>query len=114
MRALFVALGAGVGAPSRYLLDKYIKRIHRSLLPIETLAINTIGSFVLGLMINSHGNSLLVIGTGFAGAFTTWSTFAVETHHLIEDGHHRKAAIYLSLTVVLGVAAAAVGVRTVS
>ena len=71
MRALFVALGAGIGAPSRYILDKSIKRIHRSLIPIETLSINTVGSFVLGLMINSHGNIALIIGTGFAGAFTT-------------------------------------------
>ena len=114
MRALFVALGAGVGAPTRYMIDRYIKQIHRSLIPIETLSINTIGSFILGLMINSHGNSALLIGTGFAGAFTTWSTFAVETHHLIEDGKAKKAAIYLVLTLILGIGAAAVGVRTVS
>ena len=114
MRALFVALGAGIGAPTRYMIDRYIKQIYRSLIPIETLLINTVGSFILGLMINSHGNSALLIGTGFAGAFTTWSTFAVETHHLIEDGKAKKAAIYLVLTLILGIGAAAVGVRTVS
>lgn len=114
MRALFVALGAGVGAPLRFLIDHQVKKHHRSLIPIETLLINTVGSFVLGLMINSHGNTLLVMGTGFAGAFTTWSTFAVETHHLIQHNHQAKAAMYLGLTLILGISAAALGVKLAS
>ena len=55
MRALLIALGAGIGAPARYLIDKEVKKIHRSLIPLETLAINTVGSFVLGLTIRSNG-----------------------------------------------------------
>jgi len=110
MRALLVALGAGLGAPSRYVIDIYVKKLHRSLIPIETLLINTVGSFVLGLMLNSHGNSYLIIGTGFAGAFTTWSTFAIEEHHLMKKNHYRKAITYLVLTLVCGVGAAAIGV----
>ena len=110
MRALFVALGAGVGAPLRYVIDHKVKKHHRSLIPIETLIINTLGSFILGLMINSHGNWLLVIGTGFAGAFTTWSTFAVETHHLLQHKHRKSAALYLMLTLLCGIGAAALGV----
>jgi CrcB protein len=54
------------------------------------------------------------MGTGFAGAFTTWSTFAVETHHLIQHKHHAKAAVYLGLTLVLGISAAALGVKLAS
>jgi CrcB protein len=114
MRALLVALGAGVGAPLRFVIDHKVKKHHRSLIPLETLLINTIGSFVLGLVVNSHGNTLLIFGTGFAGAFTTWSTFAVETHHLLQHKQHAKAAMYLGLTLVLGISAAALGVKLAS
>ena len=110
MRAILVALGAGLGAPSRYIIDIYVKKIHRSLIPIETLLINTAGSFILGLMLSTHGNSALIIGTGFAGAFTTWSTFAIEEHRLMRNNHYQKASSYLFLTLICGVAAAACGV----
>ena len=109
MRGILVALGAGVGAPSRYLIDKYIKTTHKSFIPWETLLINVVGSFILGLVIKSGGNSTLIFGTGFAGAFTTWSTFAVETHELFGQRHHRMAFAYVGLTLVLGIAAAALG-----
>jgi CrcB protein len=114
VKALFVALGAGIGAPLRYMIDLEVKKLHRSLIPIETLFINTAGSFVLGLMINSHGHWLLIIGTGFAGAFTTWSTFAIETHHLMQHNHRGKAALYLGLTLIFGIGAAAFGVALAS
>jgi CrcB protein len=106
---LLIALGAGVGAPARYLVDQKVKKLHRSLIPIETLGINTVGSFILGLTVHYNHNIGFLIGTGFAGAFTTWSTFAVETHHLIKKNHHGKAYLYLALTLVLGIGAAAIG-----
>ncbi|MEI6216875.1 MAG: fluoride efflux transporter CrcB [Actinomycetes bacterium] len=109
MRGLLIALGAGVGAPARYLIDKFVKELHSSYLPLETLLINTLGSFLLGLVINSHGNIVLILGTGFAGAFTTWSTFAVETHGLLHTNRKSAAISYLALTLVFGIAAAALG-----
>jgi CrcB protein len=60
-------------------------------------------------VINSGKNTLLIVGPGFAGAFTTWSTFAVETHELFEKKHRAQAWGYLFLTLVLGIAAAALG-----
>lgn len=106
---LLIALGAGVGAPARYALDQQIKKIHRSLIPIETLGINTVGSFILGMTVHYSHDVGFLIGTGFAGAFTTWSTFAVEAHHLIKEDHKGKAYLYLALTLVLGIGAAAIG-----
>ena len=110
MRALWIALGAGIGAPLRFIIDQEVKKLHRSLIPIETLLINTLGSFVLGLMLNSHGRWPLLVGTGCAGAFTTWSTFAVEEHHLLKHKHEKKALLYLLLTLLLGISAAGFGV----
>ncbi len=110
MKPLFVALGAGVGAPTRYIVDYYIKRLHKLSIPVETLGINILGSFILGLVINSNGNLVLLIGTGFAGSFTTWSTLAFEQHQLIKSGRKLSALIYLVLTLILGISAAAFGV----
>jgi fluoride exporter len=109
VRGLYIALGAGIGAPSRYILDSYVKRIHSSLIPVETLLINVLGSFVLGVVITSHENISLIFGTGFAGAFTTWSTFAIEAHNLFDKKHYKMAWLYLALTLVLGISAAAIG-----
>jgi len=110
MKSLLVALGAGIGAPARYVIDYYVKQKRKSLIPFETLGINILGSFILGLVINSADNLVLLIGTGFAGAFTTWSTLSVEQHSLLKERHYSKAAIYLLATLILGIGAAALGV----
>lgn len=100
-------LGAGVGAPARYLVDLGIRRLHGSPWPLGTLVINILGSFILGLVITGGGSTLLIFGIGFAGAFTTWSTFAMETHTLFVAKRHGIAWMNLLATLVLGIAAAA-------
>ena len=106
---ILIALGAGIGAPSRYLIDQAVKKWHRSMIPIETLLINTSGSFILGFTVHRSNNIGFILVTGFAGEFTTWSTFAVEEHHLLKKNHEMKAYLYLGLTLVLGISAAAFG-----
>ena len=109
VRVILIALGAGVGAPMRYLIDKHMKKLHGSLVPLETLLINILGSFVLGVTVHRSATVGFLLGTGFAGAFTTWSAFALETHDLFKDKKRVISWIYLALTLVLGVSAAAVG-----
>ena len=109
MKAIYVALGAGLGASARFLIDSYLKRLHTSWIPLETLLINVSGSFILGVVVNSGTHVALIIGTGFAGAFTTWSTLAVEAHALVKTKSHVKAFTYLLLTFVLGIGAAGLG-----
>ncbi|HEX4904039.1 MAG TPA: CrcB family protein [Acidimicrobiales bacterium] len=83
--------------------------------PWATLLINVTGSFALGLLLTwgatrlSHdvGSALAI---GFLGAYTTYSTFAVDVTILGDDGRVTAAGLYLAATVVLGIAAAAVGV----
>jgi CrcB protein len=109
MRALLISLGAGVGAPLRYLIDKNLRKNRRNLFPLETLLINVLGSFILGVTVHRSANIGYLFGTGFAGAFTTWSAFAVETHELFKGSKHRFAWSYVLLTLILGVSAAALG-----
>jgi CrcB protein len=109
MRALLISLGAGLGAPLRYVIDKNLRSTRKNQLPIETLLINILGSFVLGVTVHRSANIGYLFGTGFAGAFTTWSAFAIETHELFKGAKHRTALLYLLLTLVLGVGAAALG-----
>jgi CrcB protein len=79
MRALLISIGAGVGAPLRYFIDIRLRKNRINLLPIETLLINILGAFVLGITVHRSTNIGFLFGTGFAGAFTTWSAFAIET-----------------------------------
>ncbi len=109
MRVLLITVGAGVGAPLRYLIDKNLRNTRNNLLPIETLLINVLGSFVLGYTVHRSANFGYLFGTGFAGAFTTWSAFALETHDLFKSRKHWVAWSYLALTLILGVSAAALG-----
>lgn len=109
MRVLLICLGAGVGAPLRYLIDKHLRKERLNSLPVETLLINILGSFVLGLTVHRSANIGYLFGTGFAGAFTTWSAFALETHDLFRAHKPGIAWSYLALTLILGVGAAALG-----
>ena len=76
--ALLVALGAAVGAPLRYTAGRLLD----GRLPWGTVAVNLVGSFLLGLLagLGLAGSGLALLGTGFCGALTTYSSFAVQTH----------------------------------
>jgi CrcB protein len=112
---LMVAIGGFVGAPSRYLVDRAVNHRIESDLPWGTFLVNIPGSFVLGLLtglaLSNHlsppGKALL--GTGFCGAFTTFSTFSFETVRLLEVGQFLEAALNLVASIVLGFAGALAG-----
>jgi fluoride exporter len=112
---LVVAAGGFVGAPSRYLLDRAVTRRVNSDLPWGTFVINITGSFLLGfltgLTLSHHLSDLekALVGTGFCGAYTTFSTFTFETIRLVQDGRYLEAAGYVSVSVVVGLAAATAG-----
>lgn len=85
--------------------------------PGTTLAINVTGSFLLGLLLTLAAaeristQTAVVIGTGFLGAYTTYSTFSWDIVTLLREGRWLAAGAYLGLTVALGLAAAALGYR---
>ncbi len=110
----FVA-AAGVGAVLRYLVDLAVSSRAREPWPWATLLINVTGSAILGFLTGLalyHSfpkTPRVILGTGFCGAYTTFSTFTFETVRLLEDGQEGAALRYLAGTVFLGAAAAAVG-----
>lgn len=108
MTALLVALGAAAGAPARYLLGVWLNG--RAPMPWGTFAANVAGATLLGLFAGAgiDGRAYALLGVGFCGAFTTYSTFAWETHTLVEV-NRVHAATYALLSLAAGVSAAAGG-----
>lgn len=110
-----VLAGGAIGALARYQLDGLIQDHVHGALPVGTLVINVAGSLMLGLFIGltigHHLNATteLALGTGFCGAFTTFSSLMFETTRLAQEGALNEATRTLSLNVVLGGLAAAVG-----
>jgi len=106
---LLVALGAAVGAPARYLTDRALRRRFGDGFPWGTLAVNIVGSGVLGALAGVSTATHALVGVGFCGALTTYSTFGYETIRQLEDGAYRKAFANVTVSVVAGVGAAALG-----
>ena len=111
MSVLLVALGATVGAPMRYLVNHWLRARWGASPTAGTLAVNVSGSLALGLLVGAgvDGSTLALVGTGFCGAFTTFSTLALELQDAFEDERPRDAVINVVLHLVLGVGAAWLG-----
>lgn len=112
MSALYVALGAALGAPARFLIDQYLRKFTNK--PIGTFTVNIVGSFLIGLTFanKSHWHDFLAIG--IAGAFTTWSTFAIDLYLAYELKKYKEVAVNLVASLVCGLAAAWLGLQLAS
>ena len=100
-------LGAAIGAPARFAIDQYIRKFTDK--PYGILLVNVLGSFVFGLTMKSAENTYALFAIGFAGAFTTWSTFMLDFFLAYELKKYKDAAINLSASLVLGLLAASLG-----
>lgn len=108
---LGVALLGGAGAIARFRLEAAVQRLARTDFPVGTFTVNVGGSFCLGLLTGlGIGDTLLfVLGTGFIGSFTTFSTWMLETERLGEEGDGRLALANVGLSLAAGLAAGALG-----
>lgn len=107
MTVVAVFLGAALGAPCRYLLDRFVQSLHTSDFPWGTLTVNVVGCFLIGFFVGTSWMPLL--GVGFCGGLTTYSTFSYETVKLLEQEKYRAALLNVLVSVALGVGAAALG-----
>ena len=111
MIPLLVVLGAAVGAPLRYATDRLVQSRHDTGFPWGTFTVNVVGSFVLGLVFGATTSPAVtaLVGTGFCGALTTYSTFGYETVQLASGRGALLATFNAVGSVVAGLGAAGLG-----
>ncbi len=111
MIPLLVVAGAVVGAPLRYATDRIVQSRHNTGFPWGTFTVNAAGSFVLGLVLGATTSPAVIalVGTGFCGALTTYSTFGYETVQLASGGGRLLAAANAVGSVLAGLGAAGLG-----
>jgi CrcB protein len=116
MPLLLIGLGGFAGAISRYLVDGFVADRTAGAFPWGTLAVNLTGSFLLGLLFAMTAERAILpadvrgpVMIGFIGAYTTFSTFMLESWVLIENGSYVPAITNLGGSVMLGLAAVFVG-----
>jgi CrcB protein len=113
---ILVGLGGALGAIFRHLLGTTVHALWEGFIPVGTLLVNVLGSFCIGIvfvllerqLIHPDWRSVLMVG--FLGAFTTFSTFSLETINLIEQGFYAHAGAYMLLSVVTCVTMAGAGI----
>ena len=115
MIILAVLAGGMIGAPARYLADRLVQARHDSVFPWGTFIVNMTGSAVLGFLLGAERHLGLppglfaLLGTGFCGGLTTFSTFGYETLRLLEDGAIGEAGVNVIGSLAVGVLLAWLG-----
>ncbi len=117
MKILYLGIFGGLGCVARYMVSGWVYNLAGKSLPYGTLAVNVIGSLLLGLIMEGNLRSTLLspelrfgITVGFLGGFTTFSTFSYETVRLLEEGSLVAAGANILLNVTVCVAAALIGI----
>lgn len=114
-KIIFLGLGGFAGSNARYWTSVLMIRLAGGSFPYGTFVVNSLGCFLLGLLAGSSTSwnispgVKLMLGTGFLGALTTFSTFSVETVELFQKGGHWNAVLNVGLNLGIGFAAAAFG-----
>jgi CrcB protein len=112
MNTLFIILGAAIGAPARFAIDQYIRKFTDK--PYGIFLVNVLGSFVIGLTFTKAETVYDLLAVGFAGAFTTWSTFMLDIYLGFELKRYREITINLVLSLGFGLLAAYLGLQIAS
>ena len=109
MRITLIVLGAAIGGPMRFVVDQKIRTYTTK--PYGIFAVNIIGSLLLGLTYGRVEEGFELFAIGFAGAFTTWSTFMLDIYLAYELKRHKEAAINLVMSLGIGLLAAWFGLQ---
>ncbi|HYJ69782.1 MAG TPA: CrcB family protein [Nocardioidaceae bacterium] len=111
MSFLLVALGAAIGGPLRYLVDRAIQARHDSVFPWGTFTVNIAGSFILGVIAGLPTSSavMALTGTGLCGALTTYSSFGYEVVRLVQVNARALALLNVAGSISAGLGAGYTG-----
>ena len=108
----FIAIGGALGACSRYLISELCVVLLGRGFPYGTLTVNVVGSFIMGMLVALFENEVIVtdpwrqiIGLGFLGALTTFSTFSMDNVLMFQQGAYWKAGLNIALNVTLSISA---------
>ncbi len=106
-----IGLLGGFGALFRFLLDGAVSARTTGDFPWGTLTVNLLGAFILGVLVGAglRGDGLHLVALGLLGGFTTFSTWAFESHRLAEVGLVRLSVANFTVSLILGIAAVWVG-----
>ncbi|MGN6689000.1 MAG: fluoride efflux transporter CrcB [Actinomycetales bacterium] len=113
--ALLVVIGAAVGAPLRFVVDRTVRSRTSAVVPWGIVAVNVVGAALLGLLTGLGSQQrlssawLLLLGTGFCGSLTTFSTFAYDVVAILERRRFVPALVTLAVHLVVALPAAALG-----
>lgn len=102
-------LGAAVGAPARFVIDQFIRKFTDK--PYGIFLVNVLGSFVIGLTYTKSEYTHDLFAVGFAGAFTTWSTFMLDIYLGYEQKRYREITINIAMSLGFGLLAAYLGLQ---
>lgn len=108
-----VLAGGSLGAVCRFAVSSLIKRMISTEFPLATLLINLVGSFLIGLLMAAHPGvfNQLLLGTGFMGGFTTFSTFQMENITLFQKKNYLTLLLYAVSSFVLCILLAVIGLH---
>lgn len=112
MNTIYVIIGAAIGAPLRFAIDQYIRKFTDK--PYGIFLVNVLGSFAIGLSFTGSQHAHDLIAVGFAGAFTTWSTFMLDIYLGYELKRYREITTNLVMSLGFGLAAAYLGLQIVN
>lgn len=113
---VYVIVGSSFGGVARYLSQEFVQKRFPSFIPLSTLSVNIIGSFIIGIIYALAERSKIsaevriLLATGFCGGFTTFSSFAFENVKLLQDGEFFNTALYIVLSLVIGFVAVYLGI----
>lgn len=110
LNCLAVGAGGFLGSVLRYLVG-LIPFLHKGALPLQTLLVNVIGAILIGMIVKSSEsyeglgeNVVLFLKVGICGGFTTFSTFALESLNIMQEGKSLIGLLYIGMSVVLCIA----------